>query len=147
MLNIRVIHRLHPYSPEWLVSRHERGEHIDRDDVIRIAEYDPTAVSNEIVCDYLIRAARGELKKKAGRRRTAGRALKLLYAEALVTDLARRLTARRERQRKKGIRKLRSGYSPTELALQVVANRLGYSSLEVLRNALSTWKSELNFRV
>jgi len=147
MSNTRLFHRLHPYSAEWLVSRHERGEHIDRDDVIRIVEYDRTAVSNEIVCDYLIRAARGELKKKAGRRRTARRELKLLYAETLVSDLARRLTTRRQRQRKIGIRKLRSGYSPTELALQVVANRLGYSSLEVLRNALHTWKSELNYRV
>ena len=147
MQTTRVIRRLHPCLPEWLISRHEQGLHISPDDVIRIVAFDRSAASDPIVCDYVLRALRGELKKRPGRRRTAVHELRLRYATAEVEYLAERLTRRRERQRRKGIRKSRAGYSPTDLALQVVASRLGFSSLEVLRNALSSWKKGLNSRV
>ncbi len=65
------------------------------------------------------------------------RELKALYSEVLVDDLAASLAARRSRQRLKGIKKTRSQYGPRELALVLVANRLGFGTWESLRDVLS----------
>jgi Holliday junction resolvase len=90
MSEIPTIRRLNPYSVDWLKVRHEAGQHISPDDVIRIVEFDRTATADPMVCEYLLRAARGELKKKPGRpRRGSAGEFKLLLAAEKVEMLTR----------------------------------------------------------
>ena len=144
MQNMRVIRRLHPYLPEWLISRHHQGEHISRDDVIRIVQYDRSAAADPIVCEYLLRALRGELTARRGRKRTPSGELRLIFAETLSYELARRYEARDRWWKNRGITRPRGDLSPTDRAHAVVARILGYSSLEVVRNSLSSRKKRLN---
>lgn len=98
MSEMPTIHRLNPYSVEWLKARHEAGQHISPEDVIRIVDFDRSVAGDPLVCEYLLRAARGELRKKPGRpKRTMGEEWRLLWAAHRVDVLMR--WYRRARQR------------------------------------------------
>lgn len=136
-------YHFHRNSLGWLHRRHARGERICAADVRRLLEADPAARQDEVFREYLERAQRGELQRKRGPQPTSGRQMRLLYAAVLVEDLAARLTARRRRQKSKGIPKFPSQYSATDLALLVTARRLRFGCPETLRNRLSLRRRQL----
>lgn len=133
-------------GPGWLEVRKRSGADVTPQDVARIIEANPELVPNEIVRDHIIRGLQRTLHKARGRKRTGLQQTREMFAEYLFDDLYPRLKARRERQRKKGIHKPRSGFSPAELAHALIGKRLGRiggdMSPEAVRNLLSSLKKE-----
>lgn len=134
----------HPDSPGWLKRRHQCGEPVSVADVARIVSANPAYNPDPLFREYIVRALRGELKGKPGPKRSSARELKFLLCGTVVANLAARLTARRKRQKGKGIEKRRVHYSATELAEEVVARRWTRGPANSLRNELSARRNRNN---
>ena len=135
--------RWDPNSIGWLHRRLEEGEQVTAHDVARIVENNAALVSDPVLRDLVVRACRGELKKRPGRPRDRLLEHRLMLAELLSEELAARYADRKSRWKREGVSRPRGDLSPTDRAHAVVARLLGFSSLEVLRNALSSRKSRL----
>ena len=133
----------HPDSIGWLKRRARDGEEIRSADVGRVLELAPEAIPDPAVRDLVIRACSGELRPRRGRPCNPNRGSRLMTALWLSDELVKRYSERKRRWKREGVTRPRGDLSPTDRAHAVVARILRYSSLEVLRNELCSYKKEL----
>jgi hypothetical protein len=136
----------HRDSPGWLIRRSAKGEHISKEDVVRVLKADPTCALHPVVADLMRKALLEELPKKRGRKRGPARRLKELYVLTIYEEVSARLAARRARQRATGIYLRSCHYLPSELAQELIARRTGFATPEGVRNLISSLKREQNCR-
>ena len=128
-----------PTSPGWIIRRHKRGEYISAEDVARVVASYPDAVNDPLICGYIERAARGELRKPAGRpAKGIIHYLRLFLARDLVEE---KVAAWREARRNGSATappKGRGNPSLSELAYDEVASEMRFNiSGRSLANAIS----------
>ena len=120
----------------WLHRRHERGEEISKEDVIRLWEAADENQTDPLLRHYVSLTMKGQLKGRSGRpKRTAQQLMKLRIADVLVEECASDI---REERRARGVVPGRVLLEPRREAAGKVARYLemNISDLSLL-NAIS----------
>lgn len=126
-----------PLSIGWLHRRAEQGLVVLNEEVSAIIAADPDLVPDPVLRDFIVRGLGGELKQKRGRKRTAVKELKELYAVARYEVLLPRMQALARERKSKGLKKGSVDFSPSEEACELIARELRLGSGENVRNILS----------
>lgn len=127
-----------PSSIGWLHRRHEKGELILPEDVVRLAEADSRNFEDPVFQGYLLAALKGELRRRRGRRpHGAGFELRLRVATEWLSVRAAEIRAERKRD---GYHSHRPDVDPGEEAANEIGNDLFLPRGRSLLNAISSLK-------
>jgi hypothetical protein len=132
-------YHFHPEGLGWLARREAIGEPIYADDVQRVINANPEAVSTPELQLYVRRLKDGEIGPRKGRPR-AERSNMLIWLKLEYED---RLGEIKEKQRRGELpKKLESGFSPCEQAANEIVRAYRQASGRSLLNTFSLEKSK-----
>lgn len=131
----------------WLLARkHEQGLPVLNEDLAILVEGNPDAANDSLVCEYLVRGLRGDLKKPRGRKALGfKRMMKLEWATMCVEVLTRRYKRAREKGFSYAPPKGRSELGLSQFVHEKVASLLNLGTGESLANALCAHKKKWRF--